>query len=113
MRTSSLMKNIEYNEDKPSVNVLFETENTKEIRIIFRKGQAMKNHQTPFPIIVEIFEGEIDFDVRGDTHRLQKGDMVALEGNVQHNLSAKADSIVRLTLSKQDKAKRVKDVVNA
>jgi quercetin dioxygenase-like cupin family protein len=112
MKASSLIKNIEYNEDKPSVNVLFETENTKEIRIVFRKGQAMKNHQTPFPIIVEIFDGEIDFDVRGDTHRLQKGDLVALEGNVQHNLSAKADSIVRLTLSKQDKAKRVKDVVD-
>jgi len=113
METSSLIKNIEYNENKPSVDVLFETGNTKEIRIVFRKGQAMKNHQTPFPIIVEIFEGEIDFDVRGDTHRLQKGDLVALEGNVQHNLRAKADSIVRLTLSKQDKAKRVKDVVDA
>ncbi len=112
MKTSSLINNIEYNEDKPSVNVLFETENTKEIRIVFRKGQAMKNHQTPFPIIVEIFEGEIDFDVRGETHRLQKGDLVALEGNVQHNLKAKADSIVRLTLSTKDKAKRVRDVVD-
>ncbi len=112
MKTSSLTKGIEYNEDKPFVDVLFETENTKEIRIAFRKGQAMKNHQTPFPIIVEIFEGEIDFDVSGETHRLKKGDLVALEGNVQHNLSAKADSIVRLTLSKQDKAKRVKDVVD-
>lgn len=112
MKTSSLIKNIEYKEDKPSINVLFETENTKEIRIAFRKGQAMKNHQTPFPIIVEIFEGEIDFDVRGELHQLQKGDLVALEGNVQHNLSAKADSIVRLTLSKQDKAKRVRDVID-
>jgi len=111
MKTSSLIKSVEYNEDKPSISVLFETENTKEIRIVFRKGQAMKNHQTAFPIIVEIFEGEIDFDVRGETHRLQKGDLVALEGNVQHNLLAKADSIVRLTLSKQDKAKRVRDVV--
>ncbi len=92
--------------------VLFETENTKEIRIAFRKGQAMRNHQTPFPIIVEIFEGEIDFDVQGNTHVLQKGDLVALEGDVQHNLRAKADSIVRLTLSKQDKAKRVRDVVD-
>jgi quercetin dioxygenase-like cupin family protein len=112
MKTSSLIKNIEYKEEKPSINVLFETENTKEIRIAFRKGQAMKNHQTPFPIIVEIFEGEIDFDVRGELHQLQKGDLVALEGNVQHNLSAKADSIVRLTLSKQDKAKRVRDVID-
>ncbi len=112
MKTSSLTKSIEYNEDKPFVNVLLETENTKEIRITFRKGQKMKNHQTPFPIIVEIFEGEIDFDVRGETCHLQKGDLVALEGNVRHNLKAKADSIVRLTLSTKDKAKRVKDVVD-
>jgi len=112
MKTSSLIKNIEYKESKPSVNVLFETENTKEIRIVFREGQAMKNHQSPFPIIVEIFEGEIDFDVRGETYRLQKGDLVALKENVRHNLSAKVDSIVRLTLSKQDKVKRVKDVVD-
>ncbi len=65
MKNSSLSKNIAYNETKPAITVLFETETTKEIRIVFKKGQLMKEHKTSFPITVEIFEGAIDFGVNG------------------------------------------------
>ena len=49
--------------------------------------------------------------MEGKIHDLKKGAILTLEGNVPHDLTAKADSIVRLTLSKQDTADRVKDVV--
>ena len=94
-----------------TIKVLLETSFSKEIRILFKKGQMMKEHKAPFPIIVHILEGEIAFGVEGNVHDLKKGAMLTLEGNVPHDLTAKADSIVRLTLSKQDTADRVKDVV--
>ena len=111
MKASSLFKNLEYKEDKPAISVLFETNNTKEIRIAMRKGQLMKKHQTPFPIVVELFEGEIDFGVEENIHHLERGDILALDGGIPHDLIAKNDSIIRLSLSKSDTVKRVEKVV--
>ena len=107
MKKSSLSENITYNESKPSISVLFETETTKEIRIVFKKDQLMKEHKTSFPITVEIFEGAIDFGVNGSVYNLVKGDLVSFGASVPHDLVARKDSIVRLTLSKLDTVDRV------
>lgn len=113
MITASLIKNVEYNESRPKIEVLMDTKTGKEIRIVFKKGQVMKKHHTPFPIVVEIFEGSIDFGVNGEVHNVNKGDLLALEGDVPHDLTAIKDSIVRLSLNKGDTAKRVEDVANS
>ena len=110
MKTASLTNDIQYHETRPTIQVLFETETGKEIRIAFKKDQVMKEHKTPFPIVVEIFEGSIDFGVNGEVHKLSKGDLVSLEASVPHDLVAVKDSIVRLSLNKGDSVKRVEDV---
>jgi len=110
MKTASLTNDIQYHETRPTIQVLLETESGKEIRIAFKKGQVMKEHKTPFPIVVEIFEGCIDFGVNGKVHNLNKGDIISLEGNVPHDLTAVKDSIVRLSLNKSDSVKRVEAI---
>jgi quercetin dioxygenase-like cupin family protein len=110
MKLASLTNDLQYNESKPAIQVLMETETGKELRIAFKEGQVMKEHKTPFPIVVEIFEGAIDFGVNGTIHNLKKGDLVALEGGIPHDLRAMETSTVRLSLNKADSAKRVEDV---
>ena len=110
MKKASLTNNIEYHETRPTIQVLLDSENGKEIRIVFKKDQVMKEHKTPFAIVVEIFEGSIDFGVNGEIHTLNRGDLVSLDGGVPHDLTAVKDSIVRLSLNKSDSAKRVEDV---
>lgn len=110
MKKASLIENLEYNDKGPAVLVLMETETSKEIRMAFKTGQKLKEHKTPFPIVVEVFEGAIDFGVNGENQALKKGDLIALEGNVPHDLHAKENSIVRLSLTKSDTVARVENV---
>lgn len=110
MKLASLIDNLEYNENRPAIQVLIDTDSGKEIRITLKEGQVMKEHKTPFPIVVEIFEGAIDFGVNGTIYNLKKGDLVALEGGVPHDLKALETSIVRLSLNKADSATRVEGV---
>lgn len=112
MKTTNILKNLTYNEEKPAISVLFETDTTKEIRIVFRQDQLMKKHQTPYPISVEMVDGTLDFGVENQTHHLERGDLLALEGNIPHDLKATSDCVVRLTLSKQDTVQRVKKVLS-
>ena len=111
MTTAHILENLNFNEDKVAISVLFETETTKEIRILFKKGQLMKKHQTSFPITVQMVKGELDFGVNNQVLALKEGDLIALEGNVPHDLTAKTNCVVRLTLSKQDTVDRVKKVI--
>ncbi len=107
MKQASLLDNLVYKDEKPAISVLFESEFSKEIRIVFGEGQIMKEHKTSFPITVELFEGVLDFGVNGATHRLKKGDLLALGPNVPHDLTAITKCIVRLSLSKKDTVQRV------
>ncbi|WP_299778087.1 cupin domain-containing protein [uncultured Formosa sp.] len=111
MMSTNLYNNLEFNDDKPAVSVLLQTAFSKEIRVLLKKGQSMKEHKAPKPIVIEVFDGEINFGVEGITHALKKGDLLTLDSNVPHDLFAKTDSIVRLTLSIQDSVERVEHVI--
>lgn len=113
MKTASIYNELVFNENKPVIKVLFETSFTKEIRIAMQQGTAMKKHQTSFPIVVEIVDGKIDFGVNGEILNLKKGDLIALDGGVPHDLKAIENSIVRLTLTKYDESDRVKNVLKS
>ena len=110
MKTASIYQDLEFNENKPAIKAILETDFTKEIRILMRENQEMKEHQTPFPIVVELLEGEIICGVEGQNYEVKKGDLLTLSGGVPHNLIAKKESVIRLTLSKLDSSKRVEGV---
>lgn len=112
MKTASLYQEFQFNENKPAFKVLLETSFSKEIRILMKNGQSMKEHQSSFPIVVEIVDGEIQFGVNQKIHQLKRGELIALEGGVPHDLHATKDSVIRLTLTKADSSERVKSVIN-
>ena len=110
MKTASFNDALQFNNDRITTSVILETSFSKEIRILLAKGQKMKEHKTPFPIGVHVLEGAIDFGVQGEIYYLEKGVIIALEGNISHDLTALKDSVVRLSLSKLDTVKRVENV---
>lgn len=113
MITANILNDLNYNSEKPAIKVLFETESTKEVRILFRADQVMAEHSTKYPITVAMIAGTLDFGVEGEVHHLEAGDMLNLEGSVPHDLKATSDAIVRLTLSKADSISRVEHVIES
>lgn len=109
----SFNKELEFDESRVRTKVVIETSFSKEIRILLSKGQIMKEHKTQFPIIIHILEGEIMLGVKGASHKMKSGDVIALEGDISHDLTANENTIVRLSLSKHDKVERLKDVIES
>lgn len=110
MNIASFLIDINWNEEKPAIQVMLETSSTKEIRIAMRNGQHMKEHKAPFPIVVEVVSGKINFGVEKQNSVLAQGQMIGLEANVPHDLTAIEESVVRLSLSKFDSVQRVQQV---
>lgn len=110
MNIASFLTDINWNEEKPAIQVMLETSSIKEIRIAMRNGQHMKEHKAPFPIVVEVVSGKINFGVEKQNSVLAQGQMIGLEANVPHDLTAIEESVVRLSLSKFDSVQRVQQV---
>ncbi len=110
---ASYTTDLNYSDEKPRWQLILETAFSKEIRIMLAKGQSLREHKAPFPIVVHLLEGSIDFGIHGESSRLEKGAILTLDANVPHDLFAHQNSVVRLTLSKQDTVERVDEVVKS
>lgn len=97
MLTASIFKDIEYKEDRPSFTILLQNDYLKESRILFKANQIIREHTSPYPIVVEVVEGHIEFGAGGIKHQLEKGDIINLDAKEPHDLKAVKDSIVRLS----------------
>jgi len=113
MEIGSFKEELIFNDKHVTTTVILESDFSKEIRIAFKKGQVMKKHKTRFPIVVQVLSGAIDFNVNESIQYLKEGGIIALEANIPHDLTAREESVVRLTLSKLDKAERLEKVIDA
>lgn len=107
----SFKNEAEFDTTRIQTKVLLETSFSKEIQILLPAGQVMREHKTPFPILIHLLEGSIDLGVEGKNHPMKAGNIIFLEGGILHDLSAKENAIIRLTLSKPDDIERLKEVL--
>jgi quercetin dioxygenase-like cupin family protein len=111
IQTASFFTDLEFSDKSVVITPMLDSDFGKEIRIAFKEGQVMKEHKTKFPITVMTLRGSIEFGVGEEMFVLNEGDVIALEGNVMHELKATAESVVRLSLHKGDTVERVKGVL--
>jgi quercetin dioxygenase-like cupin family protein len=112
-QTASFYEDLEFSDKAVVITPMLNSSFGKEIRIAFKQGQVMKEHQTKFPITVMTLRGCITFSVGSEKHILHAGSVIALEGNVMHELKATEESVVRLSLHKSDTVERVLGVLEA
>lgn len=108
---NNFYQNVVFSDEKVMIQKILETSNVKEIRICLSKGQLMKEHKAPAAITIMILDGSIKFTYNQHDYELFKGDILTLEAEVKHSLLGLENSIIRLTLSKNDNVERVEQVV--
>lgn len=107
----SFFSTTEFTPQKVSTQLILESDFTKEIKITLANGAEMKKHKTPFPIVIQVLKGNINFSFSGANNEMKEGAIIALAGGIPHSLFANQDSVVRLTLAKHDSYKRVDNLV--
>ncbi|MCE3037047.1 cupin domain-containing protein [Helicobacter anatolicus] len=108
------MQIIHWNHDnfeKFGTKILHENQSAKEIQITMPKDCVMKEHSAPFDISVQVLKGKIWFKIDQEEVVLNALDMVTLDAKIVHSLGAYEDSIVRLSLSKNDTAVRLNNIL--
>jgi quercetin dioxygenase-like cupin family protein len=94
-------------DSKPQIDKMLETPSSKEIRICMASGNVMREHTAPGAIMIMVLEGSVSISSLENNTFLKAGDMIFFEAQIPHSLEAHIDSVIRLSLSKNDTLKRV------
>lgn len=85
-----------YNNERVEFKTVFETEEGGISLVAFKAGQKLDTHTTPFEVMVTVCEGEIEFTMLDQSHRLRAGEFLLMGANVPHSVVANIDSKVML-----------------
>jgi quercetin dioxygenase-like cupin family protein len=73
--------------------------NLRVVLLAFRKGARMGEHRVPGQLTLHILSGEVQVRLEEQVVDVSAGSLLTLEGSQLHDLEARADSVVLLTLS--------------
>lgn len=83
------------NEKVKFINIL-ETSNGGVSLLAFEAGQYLDEHVAPAEVMVNVLEGEIEFDMAGIVHAIKAGEFLLMGQDVLHKVRAIRDSKVLL-----------------
>ena len=69
------------------------------MRLVLPEGKTMAPHSVKGDITVQCVAGEINFFANGEVRRMTAGQLLWLEGGVEHSLTAVVDAQVLLTIA--------------
>lgn len=67
---------------------LFSDGDARVVYLVLDEGTELREHRSPSPILVQVLEGGVRFDVGDDSHDLGPGGMVHVAGSVPHAVTA-------------------------
>ena len=78
---------------------LFKSQSLEVMRLVLPEGKTVAPHAVKGDITVQCLLGEINFFSSGEVKRMNAGQMLWLEGDVEHSLTAVADAQVLVTIA--------------
>ena len=78
---------------------LFKSPGLEVMRLVLPEGKTMAPHSVKGDITVQCLAGEVNFFADGEVRRIKTGQMLWLEGGVEHSVTALVDAQVLLTIA--------------
>ena len=79
-------------------SALFKTDELEVMRVVLPAGKTVPAHKVRGEITIHCLEGEVDLMAGGQTQRMKAGQLVWLEGSVDHALKAIQDASLLVTI---------------
>jgi quercetin dioxygenase-like cupin family protein len=80
---------------------LFKSRYLEVMRLVLPEGKTLAPHAVKGDITVQCLQGEINFFASGEVRRMKTGQVLWLEGGVEHSLTAVLDAQVLVTIALQ------------
>jgi quercetin dioxygenase-like cupin family protein len=78
---------------------LFKKSDFRMILIMMDSGSILKEHHADGTISIQVLKGTVDFRVQGETHSLQVNNVLTLGASIKHELEAREESAILLTIA--------------
>lgn len=88
--------------DRNSVTI-FKSETMRIVLMGLHENAVLKAHKANGVISVQVLEGKVNFETEAKTVSIEKGQMIALEENIVHSVTALKESFFLLTLAMNSK----------
>ena len=79
-------------------SALFKTGELEVMRVVMPAGKTVPAHKVRGEITIHCLEGEVDLMAGGHTQRMKSGQLVWLEGSVDHALKAVQNASLLVTI---------------
>lgn len=80
----------------PDIKALAHLNGATVVRLSFRSGQTMAEHNARWPILVVSQAGRVEFTVNDETTVLTPGTAIHVEAEIPHSLTATTDTALSL-----------------
>ena len=88
-----------FREKAPAVQILARSGHARYILFSFKAGQELKEHTTSSQISVQTISGHLLFATQEQESELLPGQIILLEADIPHSVTAKTDSVMLLTMT--------------
>lgn len=78
---------------------LFKSNELEVMRLVMPAGKSMPAHEVKGESTIHCLEGEVELRMNGQSQHMQAGQLVWLEGGVNHALTAVKNSSLLVTIS--------------
>ena len=97
---AQIAQEVPYVADRIKPHRLLDTPDVRVVHIALGDGEELKEHMAPFPILVQVVEGEVDFAVNEEVYRMSTGGLISLPAKLLHAVTAVGNARIQIALLK-------------